>query len=184
MNAISDALSIVKKWRKRAVSVPLFLTLKYIEDSLDSFPVEFFNIKRGYKVIFGRDFISGLEFNKDELRLQIEREIKGKLIHLRESFFESINDNNRMKSLFSASLGSFLSLFPVILYLKGIDIEFKREMIINKIADEFELNKDIFIKLLKIKEGRYKFSKDEGKKIWREYIDEINKVVIQLDKLS
>ena len=36
---LSGAFALVKKWNKRNVAVPLFLTREYIESSLDSFPI-------------------------------------------------------------------------------------------------------------------------------------------------
>ena len=184
LERLSDALKIVRKWKKSAVSVPLFLTPEYITSSLDTFPIEFFNIKRSYKVIFGNDFIGELEFKDKELRLQLEREIKGKLIHLRESFFESADDKRRLRALFSASLGAFLSLFPVILHLEGLESAEKKEDIIHKVSDALGLNKELFIKLHSIRVGTYKFSKNEGIEIWNEYVEQIRRVAFEIDKLS
>lgn len=184
LERLSDVLKVVQKWKKSAVSVPLFLTPEYINSSLDTFPIEFFNIKRSYKVIFGNDFIGGLEFKDKELRLQLEREIKGKLIHLRESFFESADDKRRLRALFSASLGAFLSLFPVILHLKGVEAAGKKDDIINKVAEVLGLNRELLIKLQSIRVGTYKFSKNEGREIWNEYVEQIRKVAFEVDKLS
>ena len=184
LERLGDALKTVQKWKKSAVSVPLFLTPEYITSSLDTFPIEFFNIKRSYKVVYGKDFIGELEFKDNELRLQLEREIKGKLIHLRESFFESANDKRRLRALFSASLGAFLSLFPTLLHLKGIKPADKKEDIIAKAADALGLDKELFMKLQDIKIGAYKISKNEGRDIWIKYVEQIRKVAFEIDKLS
>jgi len=183
LNLLGEGLSIVKKWRKRAVSVPLFLTPEYINSSLDSFPIEFFNIKHSYKVIFGEDILEGISINDKELRLQLERELKGKLLHLRESFFESADNKLRLKILFSTSFRAFLSMFPVIIHLKGIEVAEKRRILLDRTVDVLGLDKELFTKLWNIKEGKYKFSKGEGKKIWEGYIDQVRKIAFEIDKM-
>ena len=50
---------LVAKWRKKRVGTPLFLTKAYINSSLDTFPVEFLNIKRNYTVVFGKISLRG-----------------------------------------------------------------------------------------------------------------------------
>ena len=184
LDLLVDSLQTVKKWRKKAVSIPLFLTEEYIKSSLDSFPIEFFNIKQNYKVIFGKDILKDISINKKELRLRLEREIKGKLIHLREAFFESADDKRKLAVLFSVSLGAFLSMFPAILHIIGVDVPDKRNILIDKTVEVLGINKELFNKILDIKFGRYKFSKNEGREIWEKYIEQVRKIAFEIDKLQ
>ncbi len=184
LHLLGNAFSIVKKWRRRAVSVPLFLTPEYIHSSLDSFPIEFYNIKQAYKVIYGKDFLKEIIINNKELRLQLEKEIKGKLIHLRGAFFESGDDKRKLKKLFSVSLGAFLAMFPVILHLKGIEYIEKRKDLLDKSCEVLGLDKGIYTTLLKIRENTYKFSKREGIKIWEKYVEQVGKIASEIDKLT
>lgn len=184
LNLLGNALPIVKKWRKMAVSVPLFLTPEYIYSSLDSFPIEFYNIKKAYKVIYGKDILKEITINNKELRLQLEKEIKGKLIHLRGAYFESGDDKRKLKKLFSVSLGAFLALFPVILHLKGIEYIEKRKDMLDKSCEVLGLDKEIFTILLNIRKNTYKFSMKEGKKIWERYVEQVGKIAFEVDKLT
>ena len=77
------------KWRKRNVSTPVFFTERFITSSLDTFPIELMEMQRAYKVVEGKDVLDGLQFSNRNLRLQCERELKGKLLHLRQSFLEN-----------------------------------------------------------------------------------------------
>ena len=184
LNLLGDAFRTVKKWRKRAVSVPLFLTLEYIKSSLDTFPIEFFNIRQSYLVIFGEDILKDVSIGNEELRLQLERELKGKLLHLRESYFEFGDNKKRLAELFSVSLGAFLSLFPVILHLKEVELPQTREMFLNKTVEVLGLDEELFKKLWDIKGGKYKFSEREGIGIWKNYVEQVRKIAFEVDKLS
>ena len=124
-----------------------------------------------------------ISINDKELRLQLERELKGKLLHLRESFFESADNKLRLKILFSTSFRAFLSMFPVIIHLKGIEVAEKRRILLDRTVDVLGLDKELFTKLWNIKEGKYKFSKGEGKKIWEGYIDQVRKIAFEIDKM-
>ena len=75
---------LMAKWHKKKVATPLFLTKRYIESSLDTFPIEFPNIKRSHTLIMGEDVLQEVSFKKDFIRMQCERELKGKLLLLRE----------------------------------------------------------------------------------------------------
>ena len=83
---LSACIPAVNKWKKRKVSTPLFLSREYIQSSLDSFPIEFFGMKTHHQLVYGEDILSDLEIDTQHLRLQCERELKGKLLHLREGF--------------------------------------------------------------------------------------------------
>ncbi|MFQ6116607.1 MAG: hypothetical protein ACE5NG_21335, partial [bacterium] len=115
---LDRALNLIPKWRKRNVAVPLFLTKAYIESALDTFPIEFLNMKNHYKMVFGEDVLRDLEIRREHLRLQIERELRGKLIYLREGFLSTGNDRERLKEMLSASVPAFTSIFAALLYLK------------------------------------------------------------------
>ena len=84
MARLGEAFPLIRKWRKRRVNIPLFLTEEYINSSLDSFPVEFLNFREGHELVFGKDVLGGLAFDKKSIRLQCERELKVILIGLRQ----------------------------------------------------------------------------------------------------
>ena len=65
------------------ISTPLFIARGYIQQSLDTFPLEFLNISSSYQLVFGDDILENIEFKAEDVRTQCERELKGKLLHLR-----------------------------------------------------------------------------------------------------
>ena len=52
----------MKKWRKRLIATPLFLDPEYIGRSLDTFPLEFMDMKASYRVLHGEDVLDDLTF--------------------------------------------------------------------------------------------------------------------------
>lgn len=72
------------KLGKAHIAAPLVMTPEYIKSSLDTFPLEFIEIKQQHITLFGEDYFEALEFDSAHIRLQCERDLKGILIGLRQ----------------------------------------------------------------------------------------------------
>jgi predicted nucleotidyltransferase len=181
---LGDAVDAVAKWRKRNVRVPLVMTKGYIESSLDAFPLEFFNIKSAYQVVHGQDVLRDLAIGKEDLRLQCERELKAKLLLVRESFLEAGNKPALLRELIVQSLSAFISIFKALLYLKGDELPDKNEAVLATTARSFGLDGDLFGTLWNIRRGQKKAGKDELIGIVQKYINEIRKLWTQVDQMN
>jgi hypothetical protein len=184
INNIDKAFKTVSKWQKRKVAIPLFLTRAYVETSTDVFPVEYLNFRRNHVLVHGDDIIKDLSFNNHFIRLQAEREIKGKLILLREAFLESAGKGWILKTFINQSLQAFVAVFEALLFLKGSDIPEDKRSVIDATCDIFNIDKDLFNKLLDIRENKIKVNDRELTGIFKEYIIEIRKLVKIVDELG
>ncbi len=178
-----SAQPLVKKWKKRNISIPLFLTEDYIKSSLDSFPIEFLNISSYYKVIFGRDIFQDIEIGRNDLRLQLEREMKGKLLNLRQAYFQGAGNPKAASVLIHDSLGAFLSLFPAILTVKNEQLSADPLENIKKVAQLFELDVSLLERLFRIRTRQEKLKKAESDELLRQYITQIRSLALQTDAL-
>jgi predicted nucleotidyltransferase len=181
---LGDALDTVAKWEKRSIPVPLLLTRGYIESSLDTFPLEFFNIQSAYRVIYGEDILGDLVVKKDDLRLQCERELKAKLLLLRESFLQAHGETRQLMELIRQSLPAFISIFKALLYLKGERIPEKHEALIPTTAESFGLDGDLLKALWQIKRGEKKPGKQEIKETVLGYISEVKALSKKVDQMD
>ncbi|MFQ5865247.1 MAG: hypothetical protein ACE5IW_08485 [bacterium] len=180
---LDRVLDLIPKWRKRNVAVPLFLTEAYIESALDTFPIEFLNMKNYYKLVFGEDVLKDLEIDKEDLRLQIERELRGKLIYLREGFLSTGQDRERLKEMLSASVPAITSMFEALLYLKEEPVPHSKVQVFARTAELYGLPNSIFVQLINIKKGEWKGSKIQLQDMTKAYISEIKKLVEIVDKM-
>ncbi len=142
------ALPVVSKWKKRNVSTPLILTQEYIHSALDVFPLEFLTMKLHHRVIYGADILAAIEINREHLRLQCERELRGKLLYLREGFLNSNGRAAMIKRLISQSLTAFASIFTGMLHLKNITVPNSRRELFRQAAEIFNLDARLFEELL------------------------------------
>jgi predicted nucleotidyltransferase len=178
------AFAIVKKWRKRNVAIPLFLTEAYVETSLDAYPIEYLNFQRNYVLVFGKDILIDLSFSPEFIRLQSEREIKGKLLLLREAFLETAGKGRALREVIGKSIPAFIAIFEALLYLKDKDIPKEKREIIRATAEEFDIDASVFEKLLDIKEEKVKPGDMEVTNLFKDYLREARKLSKLVDALG
>ncbi len=183
ISEIGKAFDLLKKWRKRRVATPLFLTEHYIERSLDSFPLEFWDMQRFHQIVYGNDVLKPLSIRRPDLRLQCEREVKGKLLHLRQNYLNSEGKAWRLRILLTLSISSFATIFNALLFLKDEAPENHRQDIFLKTARVFELNSDVFNRILEIRRRKLKPNKSEAVQLTEAYIEEIRKLAEKVDAL-
>ncbi|MFO7889544.1 MAG: hypothetical protein R6V04_04320 [bacterium] len=173
----------VKPWRKKNIGLPLFLTKSYIQASLDSFPIEFFNMSQTYQVIQGDDVLKDLKFNKKDVRLQCERELKGKLLSLRQGYILTRGKKKKMSQLINESMVTFISIFKALLFLKKSEVPVKKSDVILSMCRVFDLDESVFSVLLAHRKDSVKVSKDYLHDILKKYIKEIQKLSKVVDSM-
>jgi len=181
---LDQAFDVVNKWRKKGVAVPLFLTEEYIKTSLDVFPIEYLNFRHNYIQVFGKDILKDLEFSPEFLRLQCEREIKGKLLLLREAFLETSGKGKALKGLITQALPALMAIFEALLHLRKIDVPRERREIVRAMADTFDLDYGVFEGLLDTKEDKSKFSDNESLNLFKGCLKEMRKLSKLINSLG
>ncbi len=177
-------LKIKKKWERKKVVTPLFLTEDYIRRSLDVFPIEFLDLKEKHVTLYGRDLLAELTIDPANLRLQIESEIKGKLLRLRQSYMELEGKPEKVKKLLDIALSSLTPAFRNLLRLVGEEVPLSKPEILEKIAKRFGLDSDLFDRWWRLKTGEMKASTAEIRKLFGEVHEEIEKLMDIVDGLK
>ena len=175
------AHELVAKWHKHKVSTPLFLSKAYIESSLDTFPIEFLNIKGNHKLIVGEDVLEGISFDKSFIRMQCERELKGKLLLLRERYVETRGKPKVLKELISASVPTFIFVFKGLLYYLDEELPETKQDTVTRLARALDLDEELFSSLLQIEAGARKPSKEELADIFKRYLQQIRTLALRID---
>ncbi len=183
IHRLEDSFPLVKKWKKSRVAVPLITTKAFIESSLDCYPIEFLNMKNNHTLIFGEDVLTQLNFKPEDLRLQIERELKGKLVLLREGYLETEGSPRQLKELISRSLTAFTSVFNVLIYLKQGSAPKNRRDTIKEISNLFAFDAEVLLRCADIKEGVNKFLNADITGVFKKYLLEVEKICKIVDAL-
>jgi hypothetical protein len=158
-----------KKYGKQKIAAPLVMTPAYIDQSLDAFPVEFLDFKRLHKTVYGHDLLKDLQITTPNLRLQCEREIKTKLIGLRQEYLSSLGKKKLVAAVLVRSFTGSMALFRAIITLLGKEPPVPRAEVITMLGSSTGIDSGIFEKLLMLKSDLLKPSEEELASFFERY---------------
>lgn len=182
-SVLKKSIKIVHWGKKHRIAIPLFITQKEMDSSTDVFPMEFLDIKENHILLWGKDVLSSLEISQGNLRLQVEQELRGKVLKLRQAYLEIGLEKDGAGNLILNTFSSFFPVFRNILRLKGVVPLVHKEKIITKLSEIFSLNKGIFLAILDRKQGRAPHFPKNDAEFFSEYMQELERIVAIIDKL-
>jgi hypothetical protein len=109
------------KWEREGVATPLILPEEEFARSLDAFPLEYGEMLRAYRSLYGPDPFQNVSIARDDLRRACETQVKSHLVHLREGFIEAGGRPRSVADLVTASAPAFASLLRNVARLFGVD---------------------------------------------------------------
>lgn len=181
---VLDALvRAIPEPRKPPLFDPLFLPLRQIHKSLDAFPIEWLEIQESHLLIEGQDVLGGIEVPRTYLRLQLEHELRGKLIQLRQTYLTQGRHPDLLEPVLRGAASSFATLFRTLLRLRGESPPTDTPRVIERVSDLFGLNAEALIGayLVRYAERRHRGSEVLG--VYRKFLVEIERLVNAIDEL-
>lgn len=175
--SLHRAHALLIRWRKRGLEAPLFLAPADFRRALDAFPLEFFNLKLSCQVLSGADVWAGVRPEPEMLRLQCERELRGKTIVLRRLWAASTL-YEEFQELVAASVPLFLGVFRGLLSLGGQAAPLDPPEVIAAAAQAFHVDEGLFTTLAQVAQG-------EGKRPGREALHAlVERYLAQCERLA
>jgi predicted nucleotidyltransferase len=165
-----------KKYQKKRIAAPLIMTPEYIVNSLDVFPIEFLNIKLLHRTIVGENLFKDLEINRANLRLQCERELKVRLIGLRQGYISCLGNSKMLMDMFIDSFSGYIPLFKGIILLLGKEPPVTSRDTIDVLEEVSGVNTRTFNTVLKLKKQKTKLMMGQLNTIFEEYYAAIERL--------
>lgn len=179
---LRKATTVINKLKFRAIR-PLFFTEDYIRSSTDVFPIEFLDMKENYTVLLGRDTLKDISIDTSNLRFQCEQELKEKLINLKQLYLRRNKDKTALSSLLFKVFTSVLHILRNVLRLKGRPPAYFKEDILKEISVEFQIDSDIWKKILVAKNRQIRLSAAEIEHSFTGFAKDLEKIINAVDKL-
>lgn len=104
-------------WARAGNPAPLLFTVAELTASRDAFPIELLDMQQSRRILWGDDLLADMRIERNHLRVQIERELKGKLLALRGRYLECTDHPAAVDELMLRSTPTFLVLFRAVLRL-------------------------------------------------------------------
>jgi hypothetical protein len=109
----------VKTWVKKRNPPPLIFSEREWLDSADVFPIEIEDMREAHLLLRGSDPLESVQTTAADLRRELEREIRGKLLQLRTEFAAVASDGKTLGALLVDSARTFFVIFRAVLRLVG-----------------------------------------------------------------
>jgi predicted nucleotidyltransferase len=113
------ASAVARAWREAGNPPPMTMTVEEWRRSSDIFPMEYADILERNRVLHGAPPFEGISVDRADLRLQLEQQVMGKLLQLRQGALLAGADGKRQSELVAASLSTMMVLFRAVLRLHG-----------------------------------------------------------------
>jgi hypothetical protein len=157
-----------------------------LSDAADVFPIEFHQMARTRKVLYGRDPFEFVELSNVNLRHQTEYELRGKLIQLRRSYIPASTSAAKLAALMSESLGSFSSLFRPVLILHGVEPPVAKQDAVRATVELLGLDGSTFETIFTLREvgaDEFVLTDEQANSLFASYMQQIERVIEVVDQL-
>lgn len=175
-----------REWQRLGQPVPVYFTLSELSQAADVFPIEFHQMVRTRRVLFGRDPFERVELSNANLRHQTEYELRGKFIQLRRSFIPASVSAEKLATLMAESLGSFSALFRPVLLLHGVEPPIAKQDAVRATVELLGLDGDVFEKIFTLRDvgaDEFALTDQQANSLFASYMLQIERVIEVVDAL-
>ena len=177
----------VREWQRLGHPLPIYFTFGELKDAADVFPIEFHQMERARRVLYGRDPFAELRISDQNLRHQTEYELRSKLLQLRRLYIPASTSAARLQDLMRDSLSSFAVLFAPALLLCGVEPPVTKRETIEAATRHFNLDAAPFQRIFESRRGgddEGALSEREANELFASYLLQIERVIEAIDRLD
>ncbi len=119
VEALHAVTPMMAEWVKAGQPAPLIFSDEEWRSSADAFPIEVEDMRDAHRVLAGKDPLDHLTTRRSDLRLELEREVMGKVLRLRTEYAVAAADGKALGRLLVHSASTFFVLLRALLRLTG-----------------------------------------------------------------
>ena len=150
--ALQALAPVAKWWDGQKQPPPLFMTRREVESATDVFTIELLDIQRHHKILFGEDVLQGLKISLHRHQVQVEYELREKLVLLRQQLLLASGNRRRLWNLLVRSVSSFATLFRHALMVLGQTAPVGKRDTVQAIAEHLKLDASAVHQVLDVRE--------------------------------
>jgi hypothetical protein len=184
IESLNAVASLAKPMSRKKFSPPLLMTKSYIERSRDVFGVEFLDFQLAHKTIMGGDPFASLSFDKKDVRLQCERELKAMLIRLRQGYIAAAANKKLVRDILISTAKGMAPLLRAMLWLKDIERSARAEPMFSKAAGEFSIDTNPLTAVIKWRHEKVRLSDIEMENTFQSVYSVVDHLAEIVDKLK
>lgn len=174
---------VMNAWTNKKYPAPLIFSHTELKQSTDVFAIEMLDIRQRHRILHGDDIFANLHVPMDQHRVQLEHNLRTKLLTLRQSYIQVVGNDKRVRRLMLDSVSNFSTLFRHTLIAMGEQPAPHKAENIKRLAEKIKFDPGIFLKLLQVRERKANESEIPAASAFAQYLDGISTVVQAVDAL-
>jgi hypothetical protein len=181
--ALQSLAPAVKWWDAQKQPPPLFMTRDEIERSADVFTIELMDVKQHHRVLFGEDVFKDLSIPANLHRVQVEYELREKLVLLRQHLLLAAGNDSRMWELLTRSVSSFATLFRHALIVLGNNAPVGKREAVQALARQVGFDASGMLQVLDVREKKSGRKMFDVADVFARYLAALEQVTAALDRM-
>ena len=173
---------VAKWWDRQKQPPPLCMTRKELQRSTDVFTIELLDMQQHHRVLFGEDVVQGLRISMHVHRVQVEYELREKLILLRQQILLASGNDSRLWDLLLHSVPSFGTLFRHALIALGDASPAARRDAVQALSTRVGFDPTALNQVLDVREHKAASKKIDINDLVARYLAAIEKVTAAVDE--
>jgi hypothetical protein len=183
LDRLRAAGSATREWTDAGNPPPLIFTVEEWHGSADVFPMEYADILERHRVLYGDPPFDGIAVDRSHLRLQVEQDARGKLLHLRQAFVGAGDDNGAQLRILEQTLSKLMVLYRGILRLHGEPRATDYEELTRAAARVAEFDADAVLQVVRHVRGSAPVAEREAPGVAAAYLAALEQLVRHLNEL-
>jgi hypothetical protein len=179
--ALQALAPVAKWWDRQKQPPPLCMTRTELERSTDVFTIELLDMQQHHRVLFGEDVVQGLRISTHVHRVQVEYELREKLILLRQQILLNAGNDSRLWDLLLHSVPSFGTLFRHALIALGDSSQSGRREAVDALAKRVGFDLSAIHQALDVREHKADRKKIDINDLAARYLTAVEKVTASVD---
>lgn len=170
-------------WTRKKYPAPLVFSRTELERSADIFAIELFDICQSHRILYGENIFKTMQVPMDKHRVQVEHDLRTKLLTLRQLYIQAAGNDGRVRKLMLDSVPNFGTLFRHAMIVLGKQPGIHRADAIRVLAEHFKFDPGIFLQLLQVRARKAKESDVDARGGFAKYLEGIDEVIQAVDAL-
>jgi nucleotidyltransferase-like protein len=181
-SALSALAPVAKWWTSQKQPLPLLMSRAELEATTDVFTIELMDMQQHHRVLFGEDVLAGLEIPQRLHRVQVEYELREKLILLRQRALLAAEKDRQLWELLVHSAPSFATLFRHALIALGQYAPEDKRAAVSSLSELVPFDPRAVHQVLDVRERKLDAKKVDVRKLFDAYLAAIERVTAAIDQ--
>jgi hypothetical protein len=181
MTAAKAIAATSRAWADAGNPPPLVFTDSEWRGSSDIFPMEYADILDRHRVLHGTSPFDGIVVRTEDLRLQLENETMGKLLHLRQAVLATAGDDKKLIELLGSTASAIMVIFRAVCRLHGEKPAAENARLVEQVARLAQIDGDPFQRAVRVSRGESAVPTAEALAVTAGYVGGLERLVGHLD---